>query len=334
MIDDNKVKEFFAKDNIISDNANSVFDNFISKIQEEESTKSIKDCQNLTDNITNFKSKKKQSSFYKFRRFLTVAASFAVIFIGLNSYAHTKGYENIFFLIKDFTISKIENNPDEIFSDKDIIISYKSFQITDSIEMQINEFQVKDNKAKLYLLVKELDENNDTPFFYKIYNDQNLVLFNGTSQKENNKNIYTEILTLSNYTENTQKLKLEIYNKNNILLKTVTIDLDEKVIEAKTENIELKKISQIQLNEFLKEETKKCYTDKELKDKEIIILKIYDIYYSDAKFVVQYLFMKPSEEDFENDTVENSNIYTNKIEFNVDSNGIYKVLNIENPEIL
>lgn len=327
-MDDDKIKEFFSKDNIVSDKANMVFDDLITDIENNKSKNKI------NDNIIDFENKKNKSGLQKFRKFLAVAASFAIVFVGLNSYAHTKGYENIFFLLKDLTTSKVENDPDEIFSDKDIIISYKYFQVTDSVEMQINEFQVKDNKAKLYLLVKENKANEDTPFYYKVYSDQNKVLYDGKSKKTDEEKIYTEILVLSNYSENMQKLKLEIYNKNHKILKVVTIDLEQKVIEAKTENVELQKISQIKLNEFLKEKTKECYSTKELKDREIIILKTYDIYYSNSKFIVKYLFMMPSEEEFEEDLVEKSDIYINTIEFNVDNSGDYHIIKIDNPEIL
>ena len=148
--------------------------------------------------------------------------------VASNVYARTQGYDNIFFMIKDLTTPKIQ--PTEIFQDKDIVISYKYFSITENVEMQINELQVKDNKAKLYLLVKELGENSDTPFTYKVYDKQNIKLYDGKSQKRENKKTYTESLELSNYKESTDEIKLEIYNKDNVLLKTVTINLKNKTI--------------------------------------------------------------------------------------------------------
>lgn len=338
---DKKIKDFFANDKIVSDKANIIFDNFIlpikseSKIDNKEFTnkQSIKKVQEQkTDNIVNFEAKKEKGKIYKFRKIMTIAASLVVVFIGSNAYARTMGYENIFFMIKDLTVAKTENNSDEIFLDKDIIISYKYFNISDNVQMQINELQVKDNKAKLYLLVKETAENDETPFYYKVYNNQNDIMYNKKSMKDLNEEIYTEILELSNYNDDIENLKLEVYSKNKELLKTVSIDLEEKIIEARTENSAVQKISQIDLNKFLKYETENFYKQKEFKDKEVIILDIYDIYYSDSKYIVKYLYMMPSEEEFKDDKVEDTDIYLNTVEFKV-SKDKFKLLEIDDPEI-
>lgn len=339
---DNEIKKYFSEDQIVSDKANKVFDNFIKSIQNEKSFSENKEnidikneninnsnLDNDTNKVVDFSERK--SRFSGFRRFLAFAASFVIVFVGSNAYAHTRGYDNIFFLLKDLTTSKSTDNPDEIFSDKDIIISYSYFQVTSDVEMQINELQVKDNKAKLYLLVKELKENEETPFSYKVYNQNDEIMYDAKSKNGENKLIYTEILELSNYKDNTENLKLEIYNKDNKLVKTVTINLTEKTIEAKTENVAVQKVSQIELNKFLKNETEKIYTKKELEDKNLIILETYDIYYSNGKYIVKYLFMIPDNKDFENNTVEDSDIYLNTVEFNIEKEE-YKLVDIEIPE--
>ena len=315
--EDIKIKKFITRDKNISSKANNTFDNFIEKVQNDEIYQS-------EPQITREKTYNKPNYFMKFKKFLAVAASFAVVTVGSNAYARTQGYDNIFFLLKDL-VTKEERGGEDIFSDRDIIISYKSIQITDEIELQINELQAKDNKAKLYLLVKELKENDDSPLNYKVYNDENQEMYNSVSTKKENEKIYTEVLNLKNYKDTTNNIKMEIYNKNKTLLKTISIDLTKKTIEARTENQVIKKISQIELNKFLKQETEKLYTSKELKNKQIIILDTYDIFYSDGKYVAKYLYMMPTEEEINNDEVEKSTIYTNTIEFTSNGENFTKI---------
>lgn len=338
-MEDEKIKEYFSKDKIVSDKANKVFDNFIemveSKNQFENKNETINtNKQDSSDDgkVIDFEKAKNKSRLYSFRKLISIAATLVVVFVGSNAYAHTRGYDNIFFLLKEVITQKSASGNDEIFSDRDIVISYQSFTITDGVDMQVNEIQAIDNNAKLYLLVKESKDTDVTPLYYKVFSENDEMMFDGNSTKDEGENIYTEVLNLSNFSDNTNSLKLEIYNKNKVLLKTVNIDLEEKTLEARTENVEIKKISQIELNKFLKEETQKIYTPKEMKDREIIILDIYDIYFSDSKFVVKYLFMKPTKEEFEKEKVEESDIYLNQAEFEFDNNE-FRMIEIAQPEI-
>ena len=322
--EDIKIKQFITKDKKISEKANKTFDNFIQKVQKDEVYQNEQQTKQ-------YQTYNKPSYFMKFKKLMTVAASLMIVVVASNVYARTQGYDNIFFLIKDL-VTKEEKGGEEIFSDRDIVISYKAIQITDDIELQINELQIKDNKAKLYLLVKELKENSDSPLSYKVFNDENQEMFNESSSKKQNEKTYTEVLNLKNYKDTTNIIKMEIYNKNKTLLKTITMNLNKKTIEARTENQVVKKISQIELNKFLKQETEKLYTTKELKDKQIIILDTYDIFYSNGKYIAKYLYMMPTEEEFENDEVEKSTIYSNTIEFTSNDEGFTKI-KIEKSEI-
>ena len=322
--EDIKIKQFITKDKKIQEKINKTFDNFIEKVQSDEEYKNEQQTEQ-------YKTYNKPSYFIKLKKLITVAASLVIVVVASNVYARTQGYDNIFFLIKDL-VTKEEKGGEEIFSDRDIVISYKAIQITDDIELQINELQIKDNKAKLYLLVKELEENSDTPLSYKVFNDENQEMFNESSSKKQNEKTYTEVLNLKNYKDSTNIIKMEIYNKNKTLLKTITMNLNKKTIEARTENQVVKKISQIELNKFLKQETEKLYTTKELKDKQIIILDTYDIFYSNGKYIAKYLYMMPTEEEFENDEVEKSTIYSNTIEFTSNDEGFTKI-KIEKSEI-
>lgn len=322
--EDIKIRQFITQDKKISDKANKTFDNFIEKVQNDE----VYQDEQQADQYYTYN---KPSYYLKFKKFMTVAASLVIVLIASDVYAKTQGYDNIFFFVKDLVISEEKQN-DEIFSDRDIVISYQPIQITDEIELQINELQIKDNKAKLYLLVKEKQENVDSPLSYKIYNDENIEMYNSVSSKKENEKIYTEVLNLKNYKNTTNKIKMEIYKNNKILLKTISIDLTKKTIEARTENQVVKKISQIELNKFLKQETIKTYTKKELENKEIIILDTYDIFYSDGKYVAKYLYMMPTEEELEKSKAEETTIYTNTIEFTTNESGFVKI-KIEKSEI-
>lgn len=322
--EDIKIRQFITQDKKISDKANKTFDNFIEKVQNDE-------VHQNEQQIDQYYTYNKPSYFLKFKKFMTVAASLVIVLIASDVYAKTQGYDNIFFLVKDLVVPG-EKQDDEIFSDRDIVISYESIQITDEIELQINELQIKDNKAKLYLLVKEKQENADSPLNYKIYNDENQSMYDSIANKKKNEKIYTEVLNLKNCKDTTNKIKMEIYNNNKILLKTISIDLTKKTIEARTENQVVKKISQIELNKFLKQETIKTYTKKELENKEIIILDTYDIFYSDGKYVAKYLYMMPTEEELEKSKAEETTIYTNTIEFTTNESGFVKI-KIEKSEI-
>lgn len=330
--EDIRIRQFITKDKKISDKVNNTFDNFIEKVQKDEVLQQEQRQEYQKEQRTEqYKEYNRPSYFMKFKKLMTVAASLVLVVVASNVYARTQGYDNIFFLIKDL-VTKEEKGGEEIFSDRDIVVSYKPIQITDEIELQINELQIKDNKAKLFLLVKELKENSDTPLNYKISNDENQEMYNSVSNKKENEKIYTEVLNLKNYKDTTNIIKIEIYKKNKTLLKTITMDLTKKTIEARTENQVVKKISQIELNKFLKQETEKLYTSKELKNKQIIILDTYDIFYSNGKYIAKFLYMMPTDEEFEKDKVEETAIYTNTIEFTSSDDGFTKI-KIEKEEI-
>ena len=322
--EDKKIKSFITNDQKISDTANKTFDDFIEMIKDNEVYQ-----EKLQNNIEENYSR--SSFFLRFRQVLAVAATLLIVMFGSNVYARSQGYDNIFFLIKDI-VTKEDHKENEIFSDRDIVISYKPIQITDEIELQINELQIKDNQAKLYLLIKELKENTDSPLNYKIFNSEYKEMYNSISKKKQDEMIYTEVLELKNYKDSCNEIKMEVYNKNKFLLKTITIDLLNKTIEARTENQVVKKISQIELNKFIKKETEKLYKEKELKNKQVVILDTYDIFYSDGRYVAKYLYMMPTDEEFEKDTVEKSTIYTNTIEFTYNEKEFIKI-KIEKSEI-
>lgn len=309
---DAKIREYFSKDKIMSEKANRVFENFIEEINKEEENKG-------------------KRKHYKMNKFLSIAASLVVVLVGANVYARTQGYDNIFFMIKEIYTQENgqDNIQEEIFTDRDIIISYQSFNITDDIEMQVNELQVKENKAKLYLHIKENDENSITPFYYKVYNDNNELMCEKTSDKQTEDRNYKETLELKNYEDDTNIIKLEVYSNEKKLLKTVSINLEEKLIEAKTEGSEIEKISQVKLNELIREETKNNIITNDKQN--VLVLQLTDISYSNSIYSVKYLYNMPTNDELENGEVEQLQIFQNSIKFKIEG-GEYKILEMSTPE--
>lgn len=324
--EDNKIKQFITKDKTVSAKANNIFDNFIEKIKNDE----VFEEQTNTGQTNNTQTYNRPNYFFRFRKLIAVAASLVIVIGVSNAYAQSQGYDNIFFLIKD-KITSEEKVEEEIFSDRDIVISYKSIQITNDVDLQINELKIKDNKAKLYLLVKQAKEITEAPLYYKVYNEEGQTMYDAISSKKENEKRYTEVLNLNNYKDDTNIIKMEVFNNDKVLLKTITIDLLNKTIEARTENQVVKQISQIELNEFIKQEMIKTKKN-ELVKQEVIVINTYDIYYDNGKYVAKFLYMTPSEEEVKNDKVEESTIYMNTIEFKVDG-GEFVKLKLDKEEI-
>lgn len=294
---DKKIKQYLSQDKIISDRANQIFDNTLNEINSSKTTVKEK---------------------YNYRKLLAFAASLIIIFAGINVYAYAKGYENIFFMIRDVINPEEPRDKTDFFSDRDITISYKSFYITDYIEMQINKLQINKNEAKLYLYVKENKANYFTPFKYKVFNEDDSLCFYGKSKKNSQEQEYQDILNLKNYNEKQNIVKLQIFDRNDVLLKTVIINLKDKLIEAKTENVEIQKISQIKLNNFLREQ---LLSDKlKEENKQILILQLIDITYTDSIYITKFLYNEISEEDIQNNIIEKLPIKEGEVKFYIENN--------------
>ena len=77
------IKEMFKKDELISKKADDVFNNFLEgKMESEKVT-----------NINESKDKKINR-----KKILSIVATLVIVFLGVNVYAITKGYDNVFFL--------------------------------------------------------------------------------------------------------------------------------------------------------------------------------------------------------------------------------------------
>ena len=144
---DNFIKEQLENDTLISKNADAVFNNFL---KGEMNMK-----QNQVDETVTKEEKKpyKQNKHNGWMKLVSVAACLVIVFAGANVYATTKGYENIFFMIKDLVQKEDVQILDkaDILYDRDITISYSNIEIEEGLHIQINRLIIKDNEAKLYV---------------------------------------------------------------------------------------------------------------------------------------------------------------------------------------
>lgn len=238
---DEKIKKKLQNDQLISKKAEDIFNNFL-KEDERMDKKDIKEL--------NSKPRKKV-----WTKILATAACLLVL-IGGNIYASTKGYGNIFFLIKYlFTGENITTtDKNDILSDRDIAISYETIKLTENIKMQIRNLRIKDNNAELILIINENYDEYDLNMLtlnYKVYNSKGeLICAQNSSKKTQNENVYQEKLLLKNVDINDNILILEVYQSNNTKIAKITIDINTKEIAIEGEKEALKKISEIELKDF------------------------------------------------------------------------------------
>ena len=241
------IKEIFQKDQLISNKADDIFNNFFNDNVTEEKVQEEK-----VINIDDYKKARTP------RKFMTAVASLAIVFLVGNTYASTQGYDNIFFAIKDWTSNIIkEVKKEEILTDREIIISYQNIKITDKTKIQVNKINVQYNEAKLFIRVNAEAEDNlsKIPMNFIVTdlsnNEEKIIATQKTEQVEANK-VFTEAIDLKGFSENTQRVKVELQTNNYVSLCTLEIDLLEKQIDIiDGKKVTLKKISEIDLKEKL-----------------------------------------------------------------------------------
>lgn len=240
------IKQKLQKDQLISKKADDVFNNFLKgefKMEEEKTEQKVEQ-------------KTRPTKVPMMKRLLATAASFVIVFGMANVYATTKGYGNVFFMIKYLVTGEgtVVTDKSEILSDRDISISYEPIRLTENIRMQIRNLQVKDNKALLNLAVNETKLEEDStivPLKYKVYNSANELLCEQRSSKEKGYNGYGEELLLNNFKENDNVIVLEVYKANNNRIAKITINLQSRSITVEGEKEALQKISEIELKKYL-----------------------------------------------------------------------------------
>lgn len=172
------IKQMLKKDDLMSKKAEDVFNNFLEGEIKMEKEKVV--------NINEAKDKK-----FNRKKILSIVATLVVVFLGANVYAATQGYNNIFFMIKNIATTGTISGKAEILKDKDITISYEPIEVAKGVKVQFNRFIVKDNKAKLIMVINQEEANKRISQIEVIngYDNSELVT---TSLKNDNDGTFTE----------------------------------------------------------------------------------------------------------------------------------------------
>ena len=239
------IKSKFKQDDLISKKADEVFNNFLRGEINMEEEKVV----NINEATANDKKSKKTN----IRKILSIAATLVVIFLGANVYAATQGYNNIFFIINNLINPTEITDPDEILTDRDIIISYRPIEVSKGLSVQINRLVVKDNEAVLYLDIEngETKESIDTIAVYDITGDEKELIANHSASGKN-EGRYTEEIKLTKFSNKTESIQLDLQDKEFNKIISFEINLDKKEINIlSASEKEMKKISEVELKEFL-----------------------------------------------------------------------------------
>ena len=121
--------------------------------------------ENLNNNQKPINPKKEQELSEKTKRrkakiAVITLSTIVVLFVGLQVYASTNGYGNVFFMIKNLITTGNLTGIQDIFSDKDITLSYKSIDLAERLKIQANRLEIREKETKLYLLVKGQNAEN------------------------------------------------------------------------------------------------------------------------------------------------------------------------------
>ena len=292
---DNFIKEQLKKDTLTSKNADDVFNNFLKGDYNMENNQKDEDF--MSQNKEN-PSKKKGNKWVKF---LSVAASIGIVFVGANVYATTQGYNNIFFMIKDLVKKEdtVITEKSEILSDRDITISYSNIEIAKGLNIQINRLIIKDNEAKLLVRVEENGTNEVSIKNYTIKDitdgKKKEVASQNSANRINSQNggSYSEEIKLFEINDSTKKLEMSIsdYNDNNIAI--LEIDLANKEIDllSYNKNEIFEKLSETELKEVLGLYAYYHITD-DIKNDEILKNNLENIQRSRELDIAMYLVSK------------------------------------------
>ena len=217
--------------------------------------------ENLNNNQKQMNKNEKQELSEKTKRrkakiAVIALSTIVVLFVGLQVYASTNGYGNVFFMIKNLITTGNPAGIQEIFSDKDITLSYKSIELAEGLKIQANRLEIREKETKLYLLVKGQNAEN-LPLKYEVStksNEENetTTITKITGRKPENAESfeYEEVLTLNYVVDENKTIVLKISNSSDKELRTLEINLQTREITVKGEK-EFKKISEIELKKYL-----------------------------------------------------------------------------------
>lgn len=289
----------------------------------------------------NIEPPKKNKNQIILKRVAGIAACTVIALGGGQIYATTQGYDNVFFMIKEWVAPSQEvHGKDEILSDRDITISYQPIQITENISIIISKMQIKDNEAKLILSVnrRNIEENDGLPLEYKIYDENKKKLCNQISKENSNSKVgrYEEELLLKDYSEEDRNLILEIYNSKNELITTISIDLKNKEINVKGQEEHIHKISEIELKEFLGSISILPETEGPETLTGGTCIDISNISYSGGYYTITYTYCFLEDNSLFDIDINNINIFQNTvaIKLNEEENPKFVVVSMEEPIII
>ena len=179
-------------------------------------------------------------------------STIGALMLGLQVYASTNGYGNVFFMIKNLITTGNPAGNQEIFLDKDITLSYKSIDLAEGLKIQANRLEIKDGKTKLFLSVKSQNEGL-LPLKYEVTTNKNettATKITGNMPQNTDYFDYEDILTLDYEVEGNDTIVLKIKDSNDKELRTLEINLQTREITVKGEK-DFEKISEIELKKYL-----------------------------------------------------------------------------------
>ena len=217
------------------------------------------ELKNNNSKPTNQKGKQEPTEKVKRRKAkiaVVTLCTIVVLLLGLQVYASTNGYGNIFFMIRNLITTGNPAGVQEIFSDKDITLSYKSIDLADGLKIQANRLEIKDRETKIYLTVKG-QKNDYLPLKYEISTKgnegtetTNITKITGNKPENKESFSYEEILTLNYAVDENKTIILKISDSSEKELKTLEINLQTREITVKGEKA-FEKISEVELKKYL-----------------------------------------------------------------------------------
>lgn len=215
-----------------------------------------------------------------------------VLFLGVNVFASTQGYNNIFFVIRNLFTNDEVIEKDEILSDRDITISYEYISIAEGLKIQINNLRIKDGEAELTTVLKQNKTSSYNSYKFVVYDvtgDKNIEIGNQLREKSESETVLegtelidsyaeyedVEIIKLSGIGNETDKLKLEIRDESEEKIAVIEIDLLEREIDViSSKATSLQQLSETELkyvlaNFAILNTHKDTYEDEIEEDREI-----------------------------------------------------------------
>ena len=175
-----------------------------------------------------------------------------IILLGMQVFASTNGYGNVFFMIKELVTTGSLQGESEIFLDKEITLSYKSIDVAEGVKMQVNRLEIKENESTLCLHITADEKNTVLPLTYE-WMSEGLKKTKVDVEFENARNTagdFDERLTVKYTFSDDELMTLFVKDKDGKLLRELEINLGTHEIYVKGES-EVEKISQIELKKYL-----------------------------------------------------------------------------------